>query len=289
MKYSILTSLIYLVVSCTILIFAKWLFTKCIKYNMYEEIKKGNVTAVIPYCGFLFGNVAILIGAFVGDSVLSFKADLLYYIVYALLGIVLMLFSGFIVEKAILHKFDNVAEIVRDRNIGTAAVHFGIYVASGLIIAACVTGETLATHGKLYGIVSSVVYYFLGMIFLILFAKIYNKLTPYSLLGEIEEDNVAVGVSFAGNIIAIGLILMRATIGDVGTWQHGLALYFIDLTAIVLLLPSIAFILDRMVVKAINIKQEIKDNNVAAGLGEAFVIIGFALLIFFMVDFINII
>ncbi len=127
------------------------------------------------------------------------------------------------------------------------------------------------------------------MIFLILFAKIYDLLTPYELLKEIEEDNVAVGVAFAGNIIAIGLILMRATIGDVGTWQHGLLLYFIDLTAIVLLLPSIAFILDRMIVRAINIKQEIKDNNIAAGLGEAFVIICFALLIFFMVDFVNIV
>ena len=200
-----------------------------------------------------------------------------------------MLFSGYIVEKAILHKFDNAAEIVRDRNIGTAAVHFGIYVASGLIISACVTGETLAAHGKIYGLVSSIVYYLLGMVFLILFAKIYDLLTPYALLKEIEEDNVAVGVAFAGNIIAIGLILMRATIGDVGTWQHGLLLYFIDLTAIVLLLPSVAFILDRMVVKAINIKQEIKDNNIAAGLGEAFVIICFALLIFFMVDFVNIV
>lgn len=288
MKYSILTSLIYITVSCLMLIFGKWLYTKCIKYDMYAEIKKGNVTAIIPYCGFLFGNAAVLIGAFAGDSMQSFKVDLLYYVAYAILGIILMLFSGFVVEKAILHKFDNVAEIVRDRNIGTAAVHFGIYVASGLIISACVTGDTLAAHEKMYGLISSVVYYILGMIFLILFAKIYDKLTPYSLLGEIEEDNVAVGVSFAGNIIAIGLILMRATIGDVGTWQHGLLLYFIDLTAIVLLLPSVAFILDRMIVKAINIKQEIKNNNVAAGLGEAFVIVVFALLIFFMVDFVSI-
>ena len=201
----------------------------------------------------------------------------------------MMLFSGFVCEKAILHKFNNVDEIVRDRNLGTAAVHFGIYLASGLIISACVTGETLVVHGKMYGIVSTVVYYILGMLFLVLFSKIYDKLTPYNLLKEIEEDNVAVGLAFAGNIIAIGLILMRATIGDVGSWQHGLILYFVDLTAIILLLPSISFILDKMIVKAINIKQEIKMNNIAAGLGEAFVIVSFALIIFFMVDFVNIV
>lgn len=285
----ILVSLIYIILSCSILIFAKWLYTKALKYSMYDEIKAGNVTAVIPYCGFLLGNVAILVGAYVGDSTMLLRYDLIYYLVYAILGILLMIFSGFVVEKTILHQFDNKDEIVRDRNIGTAAVYFGMYVASGLIISACVTGDTLATYGRWYGLISSIVYYVLGMIFLIVFAKIYDKLTPYSLLDEIEQDNVAVGVAFGGNIIAIGLILMRATIGDIGTWQHGLLLYFIDLTAILLLLPSVAFILDRLVVKSINIKKEIKNNNVACGLAEAFVIVGFAILIFYMVDLVSIV
>lgn len=285
----ILVSLIYIILSCSILIFAKWLYTKALKYSMYDEIKAGNVTAVIPYCGFLLGNVAILVGAYVGDSTMLLRYDLIYYLVYAILGILLMIFSGFVVEKTILHQFDNKDEIVRDRNIGTAAVYFGMYVASGLIISACVTGDTLATYGRWYGLISSIVYYVLGMLFLIVFAKIYDKLTPYSLLDEIEQDNVAVGVAFGGNIIAIGLILMRATIGDIGTWQHGLLLYFIDLTAILLLLPSVAFILDRLVVKSINIKKEIKNNNVACGLAEAFVIVGFAILIFYMVDLVSIV
>ena len=284
----IIVSLIYITISCLVLIFAKWLYLKTIKYDMYEEIKKGNVTAVIPYCGFLLGNVAVLIGAFIGDSLMLLRYELIYYVIYAFLGVALMLFSGFIVEKAILHQFNNKDEIVRDRNIGTAAVYFGMYLASGLIISACVTGDTLAAHGKGYGIVSSIVYYVLGMIFLIIFAKIYDKLTPYSLLDEIENDNVAVGIAFGGNIIAIGLILMRATIGDVGTWQHGMLLYFIDLTVIVMLLPSVSFILDRLVVRAINIKKEIKNNNVAAGFAEACVIVSFALLIFYMVDLVNI-
>ena len=257
------------------------------KYNMYEEIKKGNVTGIIPYLGFLLGVCAIQIGAFVGPSNTLFRYEILSYIMYSLMGSFLMIFSGYVVEKAILHKFNNVDEIVRDRNIGTAAVHFGMYLASGLIISACVTGETIVAHGRCYGVISTLVYYVMGMIFLILFAKLYDMLTPYSLLGEIEADNVAVGVAFGGNLIAIGLILMRATIGDIGTWQQGLILYFIDLSAIILLLPSVRFLLDRLIVKEINITKEIKHNNVAAGIGEAVVLIAFALLIFFMVDFVN--
>lgn len=283
----IFTSLIYLIVSCSMLIFSKWLFMRFAKYNMYEEIKKGNVTGIIPYLGFLLGICAIQIGAFVGPSNTLFRYEILSYIMYSLMGSFLMIFSGYVVEKAILHKFSNVDEIVRDRNIGTAAVHFGMYLASGLIISACVTGETIVAHGRCYGVISTLIYYVMGMIFLILFAKLYDMLTPYSLLGEIEADNVAVGVAFGGNLIAIGLILMRATIGDIGTWQQGLILYFIDLSAIILLLPSVRFLLDRLIVKEINITKEIKHNNVAAGLGEAVVLIAFALLIFFMVDFVN--
>lgn len=283
----IFTSLVYLIVSCSMLIFSKWLFMRFAKYNMYEEIKKGNVTGIIPYLGFLLGVCAIQIGAFVGPSNTLFRYEILSYIMYSLMGSFLMIFSGYVVEKAILHKFSNVDEIVRDRNIGTAAVHFGMYLASGLIISACVTGETIVAHGRCYGVISTLIYYVMGMIFLILFAKLYDMLTPYSLLGEIEADNVAVGVAFGGNLIAIGLILMRATIGDIGTWQQGLILYFIDLSAIILLLPSVRFSLDRLIVKEINITKEIKHNNVAAGLGEAVVLIAFALLIFFMVDFVN--
>ena len=283
----IFTSLIYLIVSCSMLIFSKWLFMRFAKYNMYEEIKKGNVTGIIPYLGFLLGVCAIQIGAFVGPSNTLFRYEILSYIMYSLMGSFLMIFSGYVVEKAILHKFSNVDEIVRDRNIGTAAVHFGMYLASGLIISACVTGETIVAHGRCYGVISTLIYYIMGMIFLILFAKLYDMLTPYSLLGEIEADNVAVGVAFGGNLIAIGLILMRATIGDIGTWQQGLILYFIDLSAIILLLPSVRFLLDRLIVKEINITKEIKHNNVAAGLGEAVVLIAFALLIIFMVDFVN--
>ena len=189
----IFTSLIYLIVSCSMLIFSKWLFMRFAKYNMYEEIKKGNVTGIIPYLGFLLGVCAIQIGAFVGPSNTLFRYEILSYIMYSLMGSFLMIFSGYVVEKAILHKFSNVDEIVRDRNIGTAAVHFGMYLASGLIISACVTGETIVAHGRCYGVISTLIYYVMGMIFLILFAKLYDMLTPYSLLGEIEADNVAVG------------------------------------------------------------------------------------------------
>lgn len=287
---SIFVSLIYLFISCVILIMAKGAYIKLLEYNFYEEIKNKNYTALVPYCGFLLGCVAVLAGAFIGpDSQSLLWKEILYYVFYAVIGISLILLSCRIAEKAILNKFNNTNELIRDKNIGTAAVHFGIYLASGLIISACVMGDTLLNHGKWYGLCSTIFYYTFGMLFLVMFSRIHDRLTPYSIQGEIEKDNAAVGISFAGHIIAIGIILMRATIGDIGTFTQGLSAYFIDISAIILLLPSVRILLDKILVRDINITQEIKNGNIAAGLGEAFVIISFAVLIFFMVDIISLV
>lgn len=285
---TVLISFIYLAVSLLILIFARFIFKKFVKYDLTEEAKSCNATAIVPYGGFLFGMVFILAAAYSGNSVNAFYIDLLTYIGYSILGLCLMIFSGWIVEKTVLYKFNNVDEIVRDRNMGTAAVHFGIYVASGLIISACIAGDNQSVNNlKYYGFISTIVYYCLGILFLTFFTKLYDIMTPFSLLEEIEKDNVAVGVAFGGNIIAIGIILMKATLGDVGTWQHGLLLYFIDLSAIILILPCVRYVLDKFIVQSIKIGEEIKNNNIAAGFTEAFAIICFALLIFFIIDFVN--
>ena len=84
---SIVTSIIYILVSCIILIIAKGVYVRFLKYNMYKEIRSENYTAIVPYCGFLLGNAAILAGAFLGpESQNSFGGEFLYYILYAILG-----------------------------------------------------------------------------------------------------------------------------------------------------------------------------------------------------------
>jgi uncharacterized membrane protein YjfL (UPF0719 family) len=272
------------------LVLGRNLYLKLIKYDMQKEIQNENYTAIVPYCGYLIGCTAILAGAFVGpDSQSVFYKEYLYYVGYGILGICLMLFAGKIAERAILYKFNNTDEIVRDRNLGAAAVHCGIYLAAGFIISGCVTGDTLLTHGKGYGLISTLIYYILGMAFLIIFSKLHDKLTPYPLLEEIENDNSAVGISFGGHIAAIGIILMKASIGDIGTLSHGIATYLLDLSAIVLLFPCVRLFLDKIIVRNINIAKEVRSNNIAAGIGEAATIIAFAILIFFMVDFVGIV
>lgn len=274
----ILTSIIYLAISCIMLYLSKFMFDKFSLFKPEKELCECNYTAIIAFCGYMLGIAFILVGAFVGPSASSFKMDLLMYVAYALVGIVLMTISGFTTRKIMLNRFDNAKELLQDKNIGTAAVYFGFYIASGLIIAACVNGE-------FGGVLSSIFYYVLSVCFMFIFLRIYDFLTPYSVHEELENDNHAVGIALAGNIIAIGIILMKATLGDVEGWKNSLLTYFVDLSAIMLMLPVVRFILGNFIVKAINLNKEIKENNIAAGLVEFTGIVCFALLIFFMVDF----
>ena len=280
MVNAVLTSLIYVIASCIMLFLSKIIFNKLYPYKIDEQIKECNCTPIIAFCGYIAGIAVILIGAFIGPSTQNFKYDLMMYVLYSILGIILMNISSIVTDKVMLYKFSTAKEMAEDKNIGTAFVQFGVYIASGLIISSCINGE----YG---GLLSSVIYYILGMIFLFIFLKIYDLITPYSIHEELEKDNYAAGIALCGNIIAIGLILMKATLGDIEDWQRGAMLYFIDLASIILLLPAVRFLLGNIIIKDIN--KFIKENNVGAGLIEFIGIISFALIIFFMVDFSNIV
>ena len=275
---AIVQSIIYLSISCIMLFLSKFMFDRFSLFQPEKEVKKANYTAIIAFCGYMTGVAFILVGAFAGPSGKSFRMDLAMYIAYAIVGIILMTVSGFVTRKIMLNRFDNAKELLQDKNIGTSAVYFGFYVAHGLIIAACVNGE-------FGGILSSIFYYVLSVCFMFLFLRLYDYFVPYSIHEELENDNYAVGIALAGNIIAIGLILMKATLGDMDIWKISLISFFIDLSAIFLLLPVVRFVLGNFIVKAININKELKNNNVAAGLIEFTCITCFALLVFFMVDF----
>ena len=254
------------------------MFDRFSLFQPEKEVKKANYTAIIAFCGYMTGVAFILVGAFAGPSGKSFRMDLAMYIAYAIVGIILMTVSGFVTRKIMLNRFDNAKELLQDKNIGTSAVYFGFYVAHGLIIAACVNGE-------FGGILSSIFYYVLSVCFMFLFLRLYDYFVPYSIHEELENDNYAVGIALAGNIIAIGLILMKATLGDMDSWKSSLITYFIDLSAIFLLLPVVRFVLRNFIVKAININKELKIIMFFAGLIEFTCITCFALLVFFMVDF----
>jgi len=160
----------------------------------------------IATAGYYIGILIAITGALAGTSN-GFWIDLRDLAVYGFLAIVLQNIARVIADKFILTEFSIDDELIKDKNCGTAWVMFGLYFATGFIVRGAIMGEST---GLLLGIAVSTYYFILSQIALIVLAYIYQLFTPYDFHEEIESDNVAAGLAFAGFISAMGVIISNA-------------------------------------------------------------------------------
>jgi uncharacterized membrane protein YjfL (UPF0719 family) len=240
-----------------------------------ELTKHDNPALAISTAGYYLGIIIVYIGALVGPST-TLLWDLLLVGGYGLGGVVLLLLSRVINNRLILRGFSAEHELIEDQNPGTGAVLFGSYVASALIVAGSIQGEGGGPH-------TALAFYALGQVALIAFTWLYDWLAPYSLLEQIEKDNVAAGVGFGGALVAIGIIVMRAVSGDFVGWAADLQYLGLNVLLVFVYLVGVRFFFDKMVIPRHDLNVEItRDRNVGAGLLEGAVSIGFAAVLFFV-------
>jgi hypothetical protein len=77
----------------------------------------------------------------------------------------------------------------------------GMYTGSGFIIAAVIQAENA---------VLSVIFFAVGEFFLVVYCFIYQKFTKFDDREAIEAKNVAAGLHWGLNLVALGLLLSRA-------------------------------------------------------------------------------
>lgn len=266
---------VWVVLSMLLLLVSKYIYGFRMPFNTDEELKKSNLAFSVALSGYLLGIVLILIAAFMGPSK-GFVTDLSSFTQYSLLGIVLLNVSRWVSDKLILDRFDDIKEIIEDKNVGTGAVHFGSHIASALIVAG-------AIHGEGGGIISAIAFFALGQIALILFTKLYDVITPYDIHAEIESDNAAVGVSFGGNLIALGIILINGMAGNFINWQHDLISFGINALVAFAYLPLVRIIIGKLIIPGVKLNESLQnDRDVAVGFIEMAMAVSFALILAFM-------
>lgn len=266
---------IWVVLSMLLLLVSKYIYGFRMPFNTDEELKKSNLSFSVALSGYLLGIVLILIAAFMGPSK-GFVTDLSSFTQYSLLGIVLLNVSRWVSDKLILDRFDDIKEIIEDKNVGTGAVHFGSHIASALIVAG-------AIHGEGGGIISAITFFALGQIALILFTKLYDVITPYDIHAEIESDNAAVGIAFGGNLIALGIILINGMAGNFINWQHDLISFGINALVAFAYLPLVRIIIGKLIIPGVKLNESLQnDRDVAVGFIEMVMAVSFALILAFM-------
>jgi len=259
------TGFIYLAVVLGLLVLGKWLYDALHRRFVLrtELVEKDNLAVALAVSGYYLGLVIVLGGVVSGPASFSVIDDVIGLVIFGVLGTVLLNLSAWVNDAVVFSKFDNEREIVEDRNAGMGAVEAGNYIAVGLITAGAMSGEG--------GLVPGLVYWFAGLVALIVAGLLYDKMTSYDLHDEIEKDNVAVGVAFAGVLIGFGNIIRLAGEGDFVSWNQSLTEFGYYTVVGLFLLPLVRLFADKVLLPGARLSDElVKDQpNLGAGVLEA--------------------
>jgi uncharacterized membrane protein YjfL (UPF0719 family) len=259
------TGFIYLAVVLGLLVLGKWLYDALHRRFVLrtELVEKDNLAVALAVSGYYLGLVIVLGGVVSGPASFSVIDDVIGLVIFGVLGTVLLNLSAWVNDVVVFSKFDNEREIVEDRNAGMGAVEAGNYIAVGLITAGAMSGEG--------GLVPGLVYWFAGLVALIVAGLLYDKMTSYDLHDEIEKDNVAVGVAFAGVLIGFGNIIRLAGEGDFISWNQSLTEFGYYTVVGLFLLPLVRLFADKVLLPGASLSDElVKDQpNLGAGVLEA--------------------
>jgi len=259
----ILSSLIYLAVCFVVFVAGHLVFILFRRsYNIQDElVEKDNAAFALVLCGYYLGLTFSIGGVIAGPSA-GMESDLIDILVYGPLAILLLNLSALINDRFILSEFDIRKEILQDQNCGTGVVEFAVFVATGLNI-----------FGALYGqggsVFTAIAFWALGQTVLVLIGKYYNLITQYNIHEQIEKDNVAVGIGFAGALIGIGNLLRAASAEHFISWEANLITFGLYMVVGLILLPVARILTDRILLPGRSLADELV-NQVKPNQGAAF-------------------
>ncbi|MGL1885263.1 MAG: DUF350 domain-containing protein [Reichenbachiella sp.] len=249
------------------------------KFNIsHELVEKDNFAFSVAYVGYFIGLLLAIGSAMMGEST-DIVTDLIDVAIYGGLSIVLLNLSIIVNDKLILNKFNVEKEIIEDHNVGSGVVEGAIGVSTGLIILGAIHGEGFGAGGP---IVTALLYWLIGMALLYVTSLVYNLITPYDIHEHIEKKNVAVGIGFAGALIAIANLVRFALMHDFESWIVTLQDVGIDVAIGLVFLPIVRVLTDKILLPGQNLTDEIVNQehpNNGAALVEAFAYIGGSVLI----------
>ena len=271
----ILAGLIYLVVVLVLVVVGKWVYDLLHRGFVLrtELLEKNNLAMALTVAGYYLGLAIVLGGVVSGPGSGVLTEDVIDLVVFGLVAIALLNLSGWINDAIIFSKFDNQKEIVQDRNTGMGAIEGGNHIAVGLITAGALSGEG--------GLLSGAVFWILGQAGLVVAGLLYNKMTSFDLHEEIEKDNAAVGVAFAGVLIGFGNIIRLAGEGDFVSWTQNLSEFGYYAIVGLVLLPLVRVFADKVLLPGVRLTDALVQDvpNVGAGTIEATTYVAASMLI----------
>ena len=289
----ILQHLGYFSAAISLLLLGRFVFQKSHRQIRIQSelLDQDNLAFSFSYVGYFAGLVLAIGSSIIGDSN-GFLRDITDLISYGMLSIILLNIGAWINENLVLRSFSIRKEIIEDQNVGTGVIEGANYFATGLIVFGAISGEginffpDLINGYLLSGFITAIAFWLSGQLILWVFALLYNWITSYDIHKEIEKDNVAVGVAYAGVIIAIGNLIRYGVSGDFESWESHFSELGIDVLLGGLLIPATRLATDKILLHGASLTDELVNQekpNVGAGLIEAFAYIAGSIVVTWLI------
>lgn len=273
---TLLTSLIYIALCFILFLIGKGVFSLFHRdVEVHKElVEHDNVAFAIAHVGYFIGILLAIGSAIVGPSH-GLVQDIIDISIYGLLAVLLLNISLIINDKIILRKFSLRKEISEKQNIAIGLTEAGMAVATGLILMGSVSGE-----GGSF--ITALAFWAMGQVLLVLTALFYGAIIKFDLHEQLGKANIAVGVAFAGALIAIANLIRFGLSGEFETWQENLTNVGIEVAVGLVFLPAVRIVADKLLLPGQNLTDELVNQekpNLGAAFIEAFAYIGGSVLI----------
>lgn len=285
--------LVYVALGLVVLFLAKLARDLVTRHGIDQEIiEKRNLAVALRLSGYLLGVILIFLGAIyqpftlvISVSELGFSQaywlDVLRVFLYSLAGILALNLVRPLMDRLVLYKFNVEKEVIDEQNAGTGAAEFGLNVAAGLVIGGAISGGGGSEITQAY---TALAFSILGLAVLILFALFYQLTTRFDIHAEIEDGNMAVGVVMGANLVAIGLVALKALFGDFIGWQHSIIEFLIFAIIGFVLLYVLRLAVDLILLPHTKVSDELATGkNIGMAFVESTVVISSALILFFAI------
>jgi uncharacterized membrane protein YjfL (UPF0719 family) len=242
-------------------------------------VQKDNPAVGIQIAGYVFAVFVVIGSVLTGSGTGKVMTDAILVTIYGVAGIILLGLISSASMNLLLEA--GASESIRTGNVAAGITAAGSYVASGCVIAACVAGDAEGGNA-----LTSLIFLVLGQASLLLITYIFRLLTSYDDVKEILNGNIPAALSYAGVMIAVGLIVGHAVEGDFVDYSKSFLAFGKALAAVIALYPIRQFLVQGLLLGSGfrlyggELDREIsQDRNINAGIIEAISYIGAALLI----------
>ena len=197
---------------------------------------------------------------------------------YGVFGIIALALFGQLGFRLLIRS--NIVAGVRANNPASGLVAAGGHISAALVIAGALSGESTGGDFSVAGVFLAI-----GLVALWGITYVYRFITRYDDATEITNGNTAAALSYAGMMIAIGIIVGHAVNGDFTDYATSLRLCGKALLSVLILYPVRQFIVQGILLGGGfrlyggRLDEEIsRDGNIGAGAVEAATYIAAALL-----------